>query len=279
MQNERERRNRALRPYLSALVDGEMEPLEAIALQRHVRQHPDLEREVSDIEQLKLSLHMAGRREEAPPGLETRLKAHLAEAMAAKREEAPLAGRFWGWTGIVAVGAIALTLAVMATRGDESTAEVNATATTAGVFNVDTHLAERLGIRPGRAQALDGRAVISALIDTHRGDLPEQAVHMLRRQKVIEGWERVPAGFVEPHGKRTQLVLASTMSCTERPGATLVILPARRIDLPPHVDNALETSGVFSERLDGVEVRYSRSGDKLFVVIHGDELASELDPI
>lgn len=278
MQNGRELRNRALRPYLSALVDGEMEPLESIALQRHVRQHQDLEREVSDIEQLKLSLHMAGRRDEAPPGLETRLKARLAEAMAAKREEAPAAGRFWSWTGIIAVCALGLTLAITATRGTTAT-DVSATPAAAGVFNVETHLAERLGIGPGPARPLDGRAVIGALIDTHRGDLPEQAVHMLRRQKVIEGWERVPAGFVEPHGKRTQLVLASTMSCTERAGATLVIMPARRIDLPTHVDNALENSGVFSERIEGVDVRYSRSGDKLFVVIHGDELTSELDPI
>jgi hypothetical protein len=69
------------------------------------------------------------------------------------------------------------------------------------------------------------------------------------------------------------------MSCTERAGATLVILPAARVALPSHVENALETAGVFSERMEGVEVRYSRSGDKLFLVLNGDERTSELDPI
>jgi anti-sigma factor RsiW len=274
MQKTPDARNRALRPYLSLMVDGEMEPVEAIAMQRHVRQHPELAREVADIEQLKLSLHLAGRRDEAPPGLETRLRAQLGAAMTERREARQQRRNAGLWALAGALGLAALVVVLWPRQ-----AAVPVDPSMVQAMTIEEELERRLGADPTTTRTLDGKALIATLIDSHRGDLPEHVVNMLRHQHVIERWERVPAGFVEPAGRRTQLVLASTMSCTERAGATLVILPAARVALPSHVENALETAGVFSERMEGVEVRYSRSGDKLFLVLNGDERTSELDPI
>jgi anti-sigma factor RsiW len=278
MSNTPDARTEALRPYLSALVDGELEPLEAVALQRHARQHPSLAREMADIEQLKLAVHVAGTRDAAPPGLETRLRASLDAAMAARREaNAPRRAVWPLFIGgsIAALGA-AVALAVTAQSPVTDPAVVPAVA---AHTPLEASVLARLGPADGTHGARDGRAVVATLVDLHRGDLPEPALGVLREASLVVGWERVPVGFVEPMERDRQLVLASTMSCTERPGATLVMLKARHVDLPAHIDEAIETVGVYTERIDGVNVRYSRGGDTLLLVLEGDDRFSALDPI
>src|SRR5690606_17159307 len=80
-------RDDSLRAHLSALVDGELEPLAAIALTRHARPNPALEADRQGLQRLNLAVHLAGRQEAAPVGLETRLRAQVA-GLADAREAA-----------------------------------------------------------------------------------------------------------------------------------------------------------------------------------------------
>ncbi len=280
MSSRPDARSEALRPYLSALVDGELEPLEAVALQRHARQHPVLAREMADIEQLKLAVHVAGTRDAPPPGLETRLRASLDAAMAARREAVTPRRPSWRHFAIGGLGAAlaAAALALLATAPTPDTPPTTAATATLDA-PLEASVLARLGPADDAHGARDGRAVVATLVDLHRGDLPEPALGVLRREALVVGWERVPVGFVEPMERDRQLVLASTMSCAERPGATLVMLKARHVDLPAHIDEAIETYGVHTERVDGVNVRYSRGGDTLLLVLEGDDRFSALDPI
>jgi len=261
------------------MVDGELEPLEAAAIHQHLKQQPDLAREVEDIERLKLSLHMAGTREAPPPGLETRLRAQLETMLQARREATARRGVARWLVGAGAMGALAIGLVVAVGSVPTPSPASPQTAENSPLQVLQRTLDARLGQRAGIGGPWDGRAVVETLVDAHLGDLPEAAITELRERSLVRVWDRVPAGFVEPEGREAQLVLVSTMSCAERPGATLVVLEANRVNLPQRIEDALETTGVFSERVDGVRVRYSRNGDSLYLVLQGDDRFSELDPI
>ena len=56
----------SLDPHLSALVDGELRPLEAIAIRKHLHACPHCAREVRALESLKVRLHMVGREHHLP---------------------------------------------------------------------------------------------------------------------------------------------------------------------------------------------------------------------
>ena len=52
---------------------------------------------------------------------------------------------------------------------------------------------------------------------------------------------------------------------------------AAAVDLPDEVDRALVDQGVFVRALDGLEVRVSRSGDQIFVLLSDAPTASAAD--
>jgi len=250
----------ALRPHLSALVDGELEPLEAIAVQGHVRHSPDLAAEVRELERLKLAVHLAGTRDKAPEALRTRLAAECREAFRAEGERRAR----WRWLlplGVVTATAAAVIVTLGGTKTPPSEPVI-----ASGI------------VKPVRVDG--GAEVLARLVDVHRGDVSAMALRDLQGGGVLLTVERVPDGFIEAAGNRPKLVQASVMGCNERDGgATLAVLDAARIDLPNVIDNALESNGVYLDTIDGVEVRVSASGGKVFVILSGDGRSTSADPI
>jgi hypothetical protein len=105
----------------------------------------------------------------------------------------------------------------------------------------------------------------------HRESESPLALADLKNRGALLAIERLPDTFITPEGKKPQLVQASWMGCNEREvGATLAVLRADRVALPPIIEAALETTGIFVDIIDGVHVRLSVSGDKLFVLLSTD---------
>lgn len=257
----------ALRPHLSALVDGELEPLEAIALQQHMRQSPTLESEHRELERLKMAVHLAGTRDRAPVPLgellERRCREHF-QHQAARR--APV----WAWLApLSAVGVAAIALVV--TAGPSSTPN--------GLDGVDGAAPHGVGaVEVAAADPSD--LVLARLVDFHRKGASPMALADLSARGALVTVERLPDSFIVPEGQRGQVVQASYMGCNEREGgSTLAVLRSDRVDLPQRIDNALDATGVYVDTIDGVEVRMSVSGDKLFVLLSGDSDKGTGSPI
>lgn len=231
-----------LRAHLSALVDGELEPLEAIAVQRHLRSNAPLASEQRRLEQLKLAVHLAGTRDKVPAEVGARLlRAVRVEAEARHRRRrrlrlaAPLAA------------AAALLFAALAWPFGADDAQPSPP-TLAAYDLSETNLAR--------------------LVKVHRGQLPRMALADMRGSGVLLAVETMPEGFISADGSRPLLLQASYIDCDEpERGATLAVLQADRVALPPGVLAAIEGRGVHVDLVDGVEVRLSRRGDKLFVLL------------
>lgn len=233
-----------LRAHLSALVDGELEPLEAIAVQRHLRSNAPLASEQRRLEQLKLAVHLAGTRDPAPAEVGERLlRAVRAEADARRRRRrrlrlaAPLAA------------AAALLLAALASPLVGGGDGPSPAPPTLAAFDL-------------------GETALARLVKVHRGQLPRMALADMRGSGVLLAVETMPEGFISADGSRPLLLQASYLDCDEpERGATLAVLQADRVALPAGVLAAIEGRGVHVDLVDGVEVRLSRRGDKLFVLL------------
>lgn len=240
----------ALRPHLSALVDGELEPLEAIALQQHVRQSPNLEAEYRELERLKLAVHLAGTRAPTPEALGAALEARCRvtlKARAARDAKPPM----WAW--LVPLGAVGAAAAafVVVTSGAPTTTKVEAVTI---------------------ASADPSDLVLARLVAFHRkGGSPMELADLSARGALITV-ERLPDSFIVPEGRRPQVIQASFNGCNEREGgSTLAVLRVDQIDLPQRIDNALDATGVYVDTINGVGVRMSVSGDKLYVLLSDDD--------
>jgi len=256
-----------LRPHLSALVDGELEPLEAIAVQRHLRQHADLAAEQQSLEQLKLAVHLAGQRDKPDPALRTRLVAGVRAAAAERRHRQN--ARRWG-LGLVAAGALAaLVLAVLPPRG--TTPSAGALAEHAPVAAPTARVTAPIDFEATHA--------LDRLVAVHRGHVSPMALRDLTLAGALVTLESLPDGLLDPSDGRAPIVQASYADCSPRPtGATWAVLRLDRVDLPPAVDAALETAGVYTDVIDGVEVRLSENGDKLFILLN-DAPSASVSPI
>ena len=246
----------ALRPHLSALVDGELEPLEAIALQQHMRQSPPLEAEHRELERLKMAVHLADTRDRAPVALGELLEARCREHF---RVKATRRTPMWTWlVPLSAVGAEAIALVVSS----------GPTPSGGGAVAV--------AVAPADPSDL----VLARLVDFHRKGASPMALADLSARGALVTVERLPDSFIVPEGQRGQVVQASYMGCNEREGgSTLAVLRSDRVDLPQRVDNALDATGVYVDTIDGVEVRMSVSGDKLFVLLSGESDKNPGSPI
>ncbi len=252
-----------LRPHLTALVDGELEPLEAIALQQRLRQSPALAEECRELERLKVAVHLAGTRDKAPAILQGRLERMCQQHFA--REARVRAQLRWVSWGAPLGLAASLLVGVTLLSNDSEGAQLRGAPETAAEMVRDLDPSDR---------------VLARLVDFHR----EQASPMLLKDLSDAGSllaiERVPDSFIVPEGQKPRLVQASYMGCHEREGgSTLAVLNARRVDLPPRIANSLETTGVFVDSINGVSLRLSVSGDKLFVLLSTEESTSGPSPI
>ena len=245
----------ALRPHLSALVDGELEPLEAIALQQHVRQSPALEAEYRELERLKLAVHLAGTRAPTPEALGAALEARCRVALKARvtRDAKP---PMWAWlVPLGAVGAAAAAFLVVTTG----------TPTAPVVKAVTVAVADPSDL------------VLARLTAFHReGSSPMELADLSARGALIT-IERLPDSFIAPEGRRPQVIQASFNGCNEREGgSTLAVLRVDQVDLPNRIDNALDATGVYVDTVNGVSVRMSVSGDKLYVLMSDDDSKSSV---
>ncbi|MBL8784381.1 MAG: hypothetical protein JNJ59_05730 [Deltaproteobacteria bacterium] len=260
-----------LRPHLSALVDGELEPLEAIALQQRVRQSPGLDSEYREIERLKLAVHLAGTRDRPPVGLgevlEARCRAHFTTA-------SERGG--WRWmlpAGAMAAVALGATLLIVQTGQNDPTGASG-----------ETHLeaaARGVGVEAVAMSARDtSDRVLGRLVDFHRESSSPMVLADLTSSGALVAVERVPDSFIAPEGQRPQLMQVSYMGCNERVGgSTLAVLRADRVDLPQRIDNALDASGVYVDTIGGVQIRVSVSGDKIFILLSGEGQSRSVSPI
>ena len=124
-----------------------------------------------------------------------------------------------------------------------------------------------------------GETALARLVDVHRGRLSPLALRDLRQAGVLVTLESLPDGFIAASPGRPQVIQASYADCNPRPtGATLAVLEADRVELPSGVDAALEGSGVYTDVIEGVEVRLSKSGDKLFLLL-SDTPTATFSPI
>ncbi|PKN55839.1 MAG: hypothetical protein CVU56_19315 [Deltaproteobacteria bacterium HGW-Deltaproteobacteria-14] len=247
----------SLRPHLSALIDGELEPLEAIAIQRHVRHNNDLGAEQRSLEQLKLAVHLAGTRDQPPVGLRTRLLAQIRGEAQARRSRA----LGWRWALPLATLAVGVAVALIVTL--------------AGLGEPDPPPASTFAARTTTPTYDLSETSLARLVKVHRGDLSPMSLRDMTLSGALETFENLPDGFIDSSAGRAQVVQASYMDCNPRSsGATFVVLKADRVELPAGVDAALEGAGVYTDVIDGVELRLSTSGDKLFVILRNAPSAS-----
>ena len=230
--------------HLSALADGELRPLEAIAMRRHLAACPSCERELEALESLKLTVHVAASDDRPTPGMQRRwqgaLRAHVAEAEARAR---PARGLWLPSLAVAAALVAGLTLA--SPLGALLTEEA-----------------------PSAAEAALDQSALTRMAQVHRGVARTDVLDDLVRVGALITFEGLPGGFISPEGERSRVVPASFADCDGSVlGSSLAVFRNDRVLLPPEVEAALATSGVYIDVFDGVDVRVSASGEKVFVLL------------
>jgi len=259
----------SLRPHLSALVDGELEPLEAIAIQRHVRHNDSLGAEQRSLEQLKLGVHLAGTRDDPPLGLRARLLAAVRSEAEAQRARRPLR---WLWAIPATAAVVAAVTFAVALSGPWFEDLDGAVPIALAPAALDPPAATERPAPP--IYELDDEALIR-LVHVHIGDLDPVALRDMSSSGALVQHGELADGFLDNDGGRAGVVQASFMDCNPRQrGDTLAVFDADRINLPPAVDSALEGAGVYTDVADGVEIRITSMGDRLFVVLRPSPAAS-----
>ncbi|MFT7582916.1 MAG: hypothetical protein ACI9MR_004602 [Myxococcota bacterium] len=244
--------------HLSALVDGELEPLEAIAVQRHVRGSETLVVEVRELEHVKLAVHLAGIRDSVPANVGARLRQHCGELAETKRA----GSRARRWVAPLASAALAAS-AILAAVVLWPAAE--AAPTMVAVAPPVVELSDVPWASP-EAPFEVSEGTLLRFVSLHRGDLRPSDLPSARSGALLSV-DTIPRSFIRPEGE-SNLVLASFEACQERPrGATLARLRADRVVLPDSIRDALESSGVYSDVIEGVEVKLNLNGDTLLVKV------------
>jgi hypothetical protein len=206
-----------------------------------------------------MAVHLAGTRDQAPAALGELLEARC-RAEFKTREEASRKPRLILWLAPLAATAAAMALIAVAGGGTDPGTNV-----------------ESVAVKPASDPS---ELVLARLVDFHRKQASPMVLADLSARGALIAVERLPDSFIVPEGQRPTLVQASYMGCNEREGgSTLAVLRVDSVDLPTLIDNALDATGVYVERIDGVEVRMSVSGDKLFVLLTSDSNQSLGSPI
>lgn len=235
-----------LRHHLSALADGELTALESIAIRRHLVLCPACRDEVRGLEDRKLALHLAG----TAAGPDDALRSRWRAAIEARGLGAPARRRSRFTAPGLAAAAVAFTLAVLLFRPPAAPANARP--------ELD---------RPGFAR----------MVEVHRGaPLPARLADFVSAGALV-AFDTLPGRFLPPDGPldgdEARVVHASYADCdASRAGASLAVLDAGRVELPNEIEWTLLADGVWLDVEEGVEIRVTRSGDKLFVLL------SDLEP-
>jgi hypothetical protein len=258
---------KALSSRYSALVDGELTALESVIVRQHLALCDRCQDEVRSLERLKLLVHYHGRDPKPLGILETEIRSALDAEDAATRRR--------NWSRGLGVGIAAMMCAFVWQIGivglDPEPVETTA--------SVEGRLAEAPTESVVRPEALPRRGppVTRA---SHRRALDESLLADLVRHHRKEGsmskdvraalvyFEALPIRFLDSRGRAAPMVNASYQSCRRsRSGASLAVLDAASVSLPPRARAGLDTAGVYVEGWDGVEVRISQNGQRLYVLL------------
>lgn len=235
----------SIRPFLSAVVDGELRPLESIGVRRHVERCASCRMELMSIEQLKIRVHDAGAAPDASALVRLRWAGAVAQQAADSREVAS-----YGWKMPFAAAA----------------------AIVIGVFSLSAPAAmwaEPVAVSSAETQevVLNGET-LSRLVDVHNGTSGHIALDDLVQAGALMTFETLPGTFIAPNAG-DGIKQASFADC--EPGSTqgsaLAVLRAGRVGLSPSAESALETSGVYVEVIGHTEIKVTRGGEKLFVLL------------
>jgi anti-sigma factor RsiW len=237
-----------VRNHLSALVDGALQPLEVIALRRHVEQCPACHVEVVALEQTKLLVHLYGGAGELGNEARDRIRSRLFDG----QMEGPASRSGWvraaGWWPLTAAVALAVGFAVPWILTGPATPPAPPASAGSGVVMDEWLLGQMTAV--------------------HANRLPSGALADLRRSGALVGLDQLSGDFVTRHGERARIVLASHTECeVPTPGASLAVWDASRVTLSTEIAAALDTKGVHVDVIDGVEVRLSRNGDRLLMLM------------
>ena len=233
-----------LEKHLSALVDGELNALEAIAIRTHIAECPHCSLKVRHLESLKMQLHRAGQEIKLPAQTKMAWRHMLV------RQDAPLVPHWLLGIG----GSLATLMAVVILFQGSSTP------TAIAWPEIPSEQAASQDI--ARKAPLNGK-YLRTLVRAHLrgfGSLPRQTEGLL-------AIERVPAHLLE-RGRAPRLIRASYSACEDSTrSATLAVLDAKSLTLDDAIEDRLARGGVYIDVLNGVDVRVSLSGGKVFVVL------------
>ncbi|MEZ4267145.1 MAG: zf-HC2 domain-containing protein [Myxococcota bacterium] len=251
--------------HLSALADGELQPLEAIAMQRHLASCGSCAAEYAGITELKVKVHVAAGDPVPSELLRSRWQRAVTDAQATQAR-----GPAWAaWLVPAGLAAAAAVLALVLTqpRAERASAEEPVVAVAAAPVEVSAAPLVMLD-----TEALERMARV------HRAAAAPSLLDDLVQAGALMTFERLPADFMNSGLERVRVVRARHVDCdASLMGSSLAVLRAASVDLPDEVDRALVEQGVFVRSLAGLEVRVSHSGDQIFVLLSDVPTSSSVD--
>ena len=254
-----------IRPHLSALADGELLPLEAIAMQRHLRACGGCAAEYAAVTELKVKVHVAAAEPTVSDAQRRRWRTSVERAAATRARDAAWGG--WVWPAVAAAVAAGAALWLVAPWRAEAPAPAP----------VAVVAPEPVAVGAQVLTLLDHGAM-ERMARVHRAAAAPNLLDDLVQAGALMTFERLPADFMNSDLGRVRVVRARHVDCDASwMGSSLAVLRAAAVDLPDEVDRALVDQGVFVRALDGLEVRVSRSGDQIFVLLSDAPTASAAD--
>ncbi len=246
----------ALSTHYSAFIDGELTALESVAIRKHLLRCPECRKEVQELENMKLSVHLHGFNSPKRPGLKNRLEKTLnnLERTRKQRIQASLLAAATALGIIVVIGSTTPSASVPETSIDSNQTPL----TTSLIAPISKPVEVPLENRTLNDKLVDD------LVKRHLGIKSPLSVN----PRGILSFEALPARFLEGGSHVRQVLNASYQRCLQtRPGASLAVLDASTLKLPAQVEASLDRIGVYVEQRDNVEIRISQSGQRFFVLL------------
>ena len=246
----------ALSTHYSAFIDGELTPLESVAIRKHIQRCSKCRHDVQELENMKLAVHMHGTSSPIRPELKKKLEGTLKalERRRKQRVQGSLLAAAAAAAIIVVIGSPTKSISLQSTERDsiESAESITPIAQLSPREHDTT-----------KTKTLD-ETVFSNLIKRHLG-LNNPTPHA---SEALLSFEALPVQFLEGGTQVRQVLNASYQRCLQtRSGASLAVLDATQLQLPPQVEASLDRIGVYVEQRDTVELRVSQSGQRFFVLL------------
>jgi hypothetical protein len=249
----------ALSTHYSAYIDGELTPLESVAIRRHLSRCLVCRKEVQALENMKLSIHMHGH--DMAPTTDLREKLTWAvsqlEAQQKRKIFTSLA------MGVLAAAIIVVVASPQMLQTSDQVVREPMEETVSIVPISPRSDGPRAKPPVHAASVLDSR-ILSELVKRHQVALDGST----KTHPAIVSFEPLPVRFVDEGSQVTRVLNASYQRCLQtQPGASLAVLDSAQVRLPVHLQARLDATGVYVEQWENIEVRVSQSNHKIFVLL------------